>query len=308
MNYLKINLLIFIAFSFYIGAEEPSYEEEEKNQKSKSDIHGLFDFTFKNDYITPRGLLVSDTGLTMQILAGLSLDVYKNPKGNISRVSVDVGVWNDLWTAQHNPTAGSWNELDWFLGFTIAFKKQWKFQAQFIEFLSPPGNFKPENNAELTLFYDDSEWKLPLTLYPYVKLFWAISGDSTVVVGRRGNTYYIELGLTPTVDLSKSCFPVVFTFPSWISIGPANFWNGGKLALKHSKSHFGVFSTGFKGSIPLSFIPKTLGNWHLDIGLQYYYLINDNLLQAQLFTLHIPNIRSAKRNIGVGYLNLGFLF
>src|SRR3546814_3360172 len=30
-------------------------------------------------YISPRGLLVHDTGVAMQILSGLSVDVYKNP-------------------------------------------------------------------------------------------------------------------------------------------------------------------------------------------------------------------------------------
>jgi hypothetical protein len=31
------------------------------------DIHGFFDVTFSNDYMTPRGLLVTNTGLTTQI-------------------------------------------------------------------------------------------------------------------------------------------------------------------------------------------------------------------------------------------------
>src|SRR3979490_1177381 len=34
------------------------------------DIHGFVDASFKNDYITPRGLLVTNTGLTTQILMG----------------------------------------------------------------------------------------------------------------------------------------------------------------------------------------------------------------------------------------------
>jgi hypothetical protein len=38
------------------------------------DVHGIFDLTFANDYITPRGLLVTRTGLMTQALMGLSLD------------------------------------------------------------------------------------------------------------------------------------------------------------------------------------------------------------------------------------------
>jgi hypothetical protein len=34
------------------------------------DIHGFFDVTFANDYMTPRGLLVTNTGLTTQIVSG----------------------------------------------------------------------------------------------------------------------------------------------------------------------------------------------------------------------------------------------
>jgi hypothetical protein len=40
-----------------------------------SDIHGFFDMTFGNDYSTTRGLLVTNTGLAPQALAGLSFDL-----------------------------------------------------------------------------------------------------------------------------------------------------------------------------------------------------------------------------------------
>ena len=51
------------------------------------DAHGLA--TFLNDDITPRGLLVTNTGLTSQTLAGLDLD--KEKKGYINDVSVTGG-------------------------------------------------------------------------------------------------------------------------------------------------------------------------------------------------------------------------
>lgn len=257
------------------------------------DVHGVCDVVFKNDYVTPRGLLVTDTGLTVQVLAGVELEVCKG-------VSVNFGIWNDLWTEQGNPHVGSWNELDWFVGTEIT-RGDFKFRAQFIEFVSPPGNFKPENNAEFTLFYDDKG--KCVTFNPYVRLFWAISGDSTVVVGRRGKTYYVELGVTPTYRLSSR---IKISAPTWLSVGPAHFWNGGKLAIKSEKSHFGVVSTGLKSEIELSFIPERLGKWYFDFGFQYYYLINRNLLQAQLFTLNLPSIHSAKRSVWVGFAGIGF--
>lgn len=296
-------LVVLIISSNLVFAEEISPETENLEEISKSNINGLLDTVFKNDYITPRGLLVTNTGLTIQVLGVLNLDVYKNAERGIENISVNFGIWNDLWTDQHDPKVGPWNELDWFIGFTVATKNNWIFQAQFLEFLSPPGNFKPENNAEFTLIYKDSGWKHPITFNPYVKLFWAISGDSTVVVGRPGGTYYFELGMLPTI---KCPFPLTITFPTYLSMGPANFWNGGKLALKHNKSNFGVFSTGVNGKMPLRYISKNFGRLFMYLGVQYYYLINDNLLQAQLFTIKVPSIKSSHRNVGVGFIGLLF--
>ncbi len=166
------------------------------------DMHAFFDVSFKNAYITPRGLLVTNTGLTTQFLAGLAGDVYKSKTGFINSVSVYGYVWNDLWSEQRptNHTVGSWNEFDWAVGMTVKFAQNWKFGVEYVEFLSPPGNFSIERNIEFTLAYDDSSWwgGGPFTLNPYVKLFYAVSsGSSTVVTGKAGDTYDVELGIVP---------------------------------------------------------------------------------------------------------------
>src|ERR1043166_4962284 len=149
------------------------------------DIHGFGDVTFTNDYITPRGLLVTNTGLTTQILNGLVFNLYKGP-GLISNASLTVGIWNDLWSEQDNPKVGSWNEFDWFVGLNFTIAKNWNAGVLFIQFLSPPGNFRAESNIEFSLAYNDSNHGWPIALHPYVKLFYAAAGDSTVVEGRKG--------------------------------------------------------------------------------------------------------------------------
>src|SRR6516162_10327581 len=77
------------------------------------DIHGFFDVTFANDYITPRGLLVTNTGLTTQIVDGLTFNLYKNSNTWINSFSITAGTFNDLWSKQNNTNVGSWNEFDW---------------------------------------------------------------------------------------------------------------------------------------------------------------------------------------------------
>lgn len=284
-------------------------DEDDEGGNPNSDIHGFVDLVFKNDYITPRGLLVTDTGLTAQLLMGIVLDVYKNPDCMINDISLSFGCWNDIWSEQDSHYAADWNELDWFVGASFKIDKSWKFTAIFTQFLSPPGNFRPENNGEFTLYYDDSKWGWPVVINPYVRAWWAISGDSTVVVGKRGNTYYVEFGMTPTLDLTDNCYlPITLSAPTWISVGPANFWDGSDLARKGKHSNWGVFSTGLKGKIPLKFVPKRLGSWYIDAGVQYYDLINDNLLEAQIYTLGLSSYKHAHRNVVVGYGGFGFEF
>src|SRR2546427_10642392 len=128
-----------------------------------SRIHGFFDTSLKNDYITPRGLLVTDTGETVQVLSGLVFSLYNDPTAPISSVSFGMGIWNDIWQKQGDRFVGSWNEFDWFTGVNLTVAKSWKFGVAFEQFLSPPDHFKAESNIEFTLGYDDSGWGLPIT-------------------------------------------------------------------------------------------------------------------------------------------------
>jgi hypothetical protein len=280
------------------------------------DIHGFFDVSFKNNYITPRGLLVTNTGLTTQVLTGLVLDIYKNPNGLINDISVYGGFWNDLWSKQNHPTVGSWNEFDWFVGGDVVFAKDWKFGVQYIEFLSPPHAFPGiERNVEFSLSYDDTKWGWPVAFHPYVKLFYAVSGPSTVVLGKGGDTYDVELGVVPTLDLKKNGLPVVLTAPTWVTVGPSTYWNNGATGCGATAltpcaaANAGVVSTGLTAKVSLGgLIPTRLGNWYVKGGFQYYHILNDSLLLAQTITGTANSFATAHKDIVVGFAGFGFTF
>ena len=283
------------------------------------DMHAFFDLSFKNAYITPRGLLVTNTGLTTQVLTGLSGDVYKSKTGFINAVSVYGYVWNDLWSEQKptNKSVGSWNEFDWAVGMTVKFAQNWKFGVEYVEFVSPPGNFSIERNIEFTLAYDDSSWwgGGPFTLNPYVKLFYAVSsGSSTVVTGKAGGTYDVELGIVPTLDMKRYLgIPLQLSAPTWITVGPSDYWNAsGGTALCGtsfcSTDNVGVFSTGLSGKLALDWVPARYGKWYAKAGFQYYDFLNDNLQRAQQTTLGISNFANTHKDYVVGYGGLGFSF
>jgi hypothetical protein len=148
---------------------------------------------------------------------------------------------------------GSWNEFDWWVSADWTIGKYWKTGVTYITFLSPPGAFRQERNVEPYIRFDDGAltgWAF--TINAYAKLFYAISGDSTVVVGNQGNTYDVEIGMVPTVDLKKiTGTPLTIAAPTWVTVGPSSYWNRGVTGCGAtttiepcSLSNAGVFTTG----------------------------------------------------------------
>lgn len=262
-----------------------------------SAIHGFVDASIKNAYITPRGLLVHDTGVAMQILSGLAVNVYQNPAGTLNTVTITGGVWNDLWTKQNDPNNGDWNEFDWFIGISAVLDQKWKVGVQYIPFVSPPKAFRTERNIEFSASYSDTPSAFGLSFNPYAKLFWNVDGDSTVVTGDGGGTFDVEIGMVPTLDLAPHGIAATISMPTWITVGPEDYWGGNQ--------NVGVFSTGLTVKAPFTFIPVAYGKWYGYVGGQYYRIINDQLKFAQTLT---GADGTGRRNVGLVSLGIGFSF
>jgi len=261
--------------------------------QSGPSLHGFADLSFKNDYITPRGLRVTSEGFTTQFLNGLVLDLPQDPAGTIKDLSFVAGTWSDFNPGVHALHTHTLNEFDWFVGANAKLGAGFSTGVQFVQFISAPGAFKTENNIEFSLNYSDG--LKPISINPYAKLFWAVSGDSTVVLGKRGNTYDVELGAVPTLDLHDHGVPVILTAPTWVTVGPKSYWGGDQNA--------GVFSTGLKAIVPLK-TPAAAGHWSVYAGYQYYHLINDNLVAAE--ALLNAGKRSRNLNLFQAGIGLGF--
>ncbi|VTZ27701.1 hypothetical protein MPC1_6330004 [Methylocella tundrae] len=207
---------------------------------------------------------------------GLVLDIYNNPAGFISDVSLIGGTWLDINPGYQAPNTNSFNEIDYFGGVSVKFGQAWTFGAQYVQFDSPQSAFFVERNLEFQLQYDDSGWNSILPLNPYVKLFYTFKGQSSTVVTGQTATFDVEIGAVPKFDLTPHGLPVILSAPTWFTVGPSEFWGGA--------SNFGVFSTGLLATVPLPGIPA-IGTWSphwaLHGGVRYYYELNDRLLLAQ---------------------------
>ena len=251
--------------------------------------------TLRSAYVTPRGLVVNqDRGLVTQAIGAMVLPLYSGH--GILDVAVIIGAWSSVHTDQGDAKVGPWNEFDFFANLKLTFLKKLDVGAAYVVFVSPPGNFQSEHNLEFTLSFDDSSYLHGFGLHPYAKFFWAVAGDSTVVLGQKGGTMDVELGLGPsyTVKLGKSPrYPLALSAPIWLTVGPESFWG--------TTQNLGVFVAGLNFSLGLGFIPRRFGSWHLVGGIQDYYLINDNLVAA---ATALGN--SDSRNRVMGYGGFGF--
>lgn len=257
-------------------------------------LHGFGDISLKSDYVTPRGLVVVDDGATIQVLNGL---VAVAPSG----IAFHAGTWVDLnpgFNRKENITAV--NEFDWFVGVSGPIAKGLTAGVEYSEFISgqPSVAFQPERNIEFSLKYADNPDK-SFSVNPYAKFFWAVdSKSSTTVLGKRGKTFDIELGAVPTIKVGGGTIAA----PTWITVGPKTYWGAKDNPLAVEGQNFGVFSTGLKGSTPLKFFTGG-AKASIYAQVQYYHLINDNLVTARRL---LTNSTGRNKVIFATGINVGF--
>ena len=260
-------------------------------------IHGFANITFGTSYITPRGLVVENAGVVIQPVFGLVIPV--GDVGFLKNLAVIGGVWNSVNTNQNDEAVGSWNEMDFFLSLSADVAPQLNATLTYGAWSFPQSTLiKPEteHNIDLKLAYADKWFGPDFSLNPYVDLFWAVEGSSTVVLGKAGETGYVEFGVVPTFKFKGiEGYPLTITLPTYVSVGPSEYWGG--------ENNFGVLSSAVNVSVPLNMIPGRYGNWHLDFGVQYYNLLNGTLLDAG--TILSGN---TERNLFRGYVGIGFSF
>ncbi|MET0241005.1 MAG: hypothetical protein ABW184_14030 [Sphingobium sp.] len=259
-------------------------------------LHGFGDISVKNNYVTPRGLVVTTEGQAVQVLNGL---VLAGPGG----LAFHAGTWVDLnpGFSRRDGNITAVNEFDFFFGVSGPIAEGLTAGVEYSQFISgqPSVAFQDERNIEFSLKYADNP-KGTFSINPYAKFFWAFDSESsTVVLGKAGGTFDVELGAVPTFKGEGFSLSA----PTWITVGPESYWGRGDSALTEPDGNVGVISTGLKGSVPLTFL-KGGASASVYGFAQYYHLVNDNLVRAK----GLLNSGDSERDhvvFGVG-LNFGY--
>ncbi len=270
-------------------------------EDAPSRVHALFNFEFANEYVTPRGMLVRDRGLTIQPLMLAFISIYKGDSF-LNDVTFVGGAWNDLGTSAvsvHGPYGSVpktvWTEIDPIAGLSFGLGKHFKLDVTYTAFAEQILDIGTSHHLETKLSFDDSEWLKAFALHPYVSYWQELDGKATDaalpggVIGlppvnpsarhaAPGSSYYIDVGVAPGYTF-KDAGGLKIEAPMRVLLPDERFY--GDFYAKSSA--VGLYELGLKASMPANFMPEGFGHWSMHAGFKYLNFNDDNLYHLNAF-------------------------
>jgi hypothetical protein len=316
------------------------------------DIHGFVEFDWESTLINPNGQVLGTHGAESMV-AGLNWTVYKGG-GWINSVTLGGLVaadWIDgfqgVWALSAPQVNGNFFDLVGAVTASVTFWNFWTIREQFTIVTSQdvgPGfgagnGFGPLPFNQLTLAFNDAKFDWTgwgITWNPYVTWFyqWDNFGQAAQGSGQTAacftcgpNTYTFFVGIDPTLSLSKWGLPLTLKAPTYVTVGPANFWVNGQGNIEGQQrscgpgcvttvakdGSLGVFTTGLTAIWDLGrWIPANYGGWYVKGGFQWYDLLNNNLVLSENESvgcaINLNESCKTSRSIWVGFAGIGVHF
>jgi hypothetical protein len=284
LNWALMTTCVLSAASLPLAAEEA----KTINPTPPSRVHFLADVEFANEYLTPRGLIVVNKGLTIQPLVLGFVNVYKGDSF-INDVTLVPGIWADFATAKSgprpgfaysqnfNPATGTYslvqstylNEVDPIFGVTTTFAKNYTLGVTYTAFISQNGSFPTSQHLETKLSMNDTDYLKAFALHPAVIYWQELRNKATVgPIAGHGPSGYFDLGIAPSYTFEKYSLKLEAPIRTLIPID--NRFYG--------RSGIGLYEVGGKATVPLSFMPQEYGSWSFHVGVKYMRFLNQGLI------------------------------
>jgi hypothetical protein len=259
-----------------------------------SRVDALYSVQFASEYVTPRGMIVRDQGLTIQPLFLGFINLYKGDSF-INSFTLIPGVWNDLGTATTPGNTGQspthWTEIDPIAGVEVGFAKNFTLDVTYTEFVEQILNIGTSQHLDTKLSFNDSSYLGAFALHPYVEYWQELQGKSTAAdvpyivnpLGKAnpgpgpGSSYYFEAGVAPSYTFKDIGLKV--ELPCRMLLPNKNFYG----TYYAGNSTVGLYEVGLKGTIPMNFMPGGYGHWSFDAGVKYLGFMDKNLADMQQF-------------------------
>ena len=262
-----------------------------------SKVNFLLAVEFANEYVTPRGMIVREDGLTIQPLLLMFVPLYQGDSF-INSVKFVGGAWNDFGTStvSKHPPFGSvpgtnWTEIDPIAGLSIGFAKHFTLDATYTAFAEQILDIGTSQHLEVKLSFDDSAYLKGFALHPYVSFWQELDNKATAadvpqaVFGpakfsgahpQPGSSFYFDLGVSPSYTFSCGA---KIEAPCRILLPDSRFY--GEYFGKAST--VGLYELGLKGTIPMKFMPEGYGHWNFNAGFKYMSFVDKNLQNMNAF-------------------------
>lgn len=276
---LPVKFLRPLALVVVLGASLATSLPLARADDAPSRVHALVNVEFSDKYLTPRGMIVQDHGLTTQLLMLAFVNVYNGaPSDFVNSVTVIPGFWNDYATTPvpEHLSAGSrgtdWIEIDPILGVELGLGKSFKLDVTYTEFAMQILDIGTSQHLETKLAYDDSGALGAFALHPYVSFWRELQGKATAAANFNvPSSYYFDVGIDP----GWSAGGVKIELPIRALLPNKNFY--GETFAK--KSTVALFEAGVKIGGAAKFMPAGYGHWSWHVGYKYMDFIDDNLKQ-----------------------------
>lgn len=265
-----------------------------------SPIDLLLDVEFANEYVTPRGMIVRDQGLTIEPLLLGFVNLYKGD-GFINSAKFVGGMWNDIGSSavSRQPPFGSspkthYTEIDPIAGISIGFAKHFTLDVTYTAFVEQILSIGTSNHLETKLTFDDSYLMKGFGFHPYVSYWQELTGKATdadvpqAVFGpsrhsgshpQPGSSYYLEVGIDPSYTFANVLGGLKLEAPCRVLLPDERFYGN----YYGSSSTVGLYELGVKGTVPLTFMPAAYGHWSVHAGFKYLNFVDDNLYHLNQF-------------------------
>jgi hypothetical protein len=273
-----------------------------------SRINELVNLDFLSEYVTPRGMIVDENGLTFQPLLLTLVNVYKGDTF-VSDFSLHGGAWADIDSAGvsvHAPYGTrpktDFVEVDPIFGFSVDFAKHFTLDLTYTAFAMQVLDIGTSQHLNSRLGFDDSPYLGAFALHPYV-LFWqelakkstdadvpeAVFGPSphSGKHAQPGSSFYFDLGVDPSYTFKDALGGLKIEAPCRVMFPDDRFY-GDYYA---SSSAVGLFELGLKATVPMKFMPDGYGHWNFHVGVNFLYFVDDNLVNLNEFNVPQKPVR-----------------
>jgi hypothetical protein len=266
-----------------------------------SPIDLLLNVEIGNAYVTPRGMIVHDEGVTIQPLMLAFINLYKGDSW-LDSAKIVGGVWNDFSTypvSVHapygSPNKTHYTEIDPIFGLSFGLFKNFTLDVTYTAFVEQILDIGTSNHLDTKLTFDDSPYLKAFAIHPYFEYWQELTGKATdadvpyaVFGASKTNgshpdpaaSYYFDVGIDPQYTFGSNVLGGLKVEAPCSVLLPNERFYGDYYA---PASTVGVVELGAKATIPITCIPASYGHWSFHVGFNYFDFVDDNLYHLNEF-------------------------